>query len=108
LDNAESEGELMIAATAAAISVLMGVCSFMYASVIESTNRLTGNLVSAGPGVMGTTGTTGTTGVICSFFLQAVKERNTKKTNPTEKNLCFIVRLITPKIKKRHMKLSCA
>jgi hypothetical protein len=62
----------------------MGVCSFMYASVNESTRRLTGNLVSAGAGGVGTTGTTGTTEICCSFFLQAVKKSEINKTKPNK------------------------
>jgi hypothetical protein len=86
----------MIAATAPAISVLMETCSLMYANVNESTSRLTGNLASAGAGVIGTTGTTGTTGVVCSFFLQAVKKTRTKKRNPNELNICLIIIQISP------------
>jgi hypothetical protein len=69
---------------------------------------LTGNLVSAVAGVVGTTGTTGTTGFCCSFFLQATKKKEIKKTMPKEWMLNFIVISIILKIKKRHMKISCA
>jgi len=105
LANAESDGELTIEATASDISILMGVCSFIYAKVKESTRRFTGNLVSTG--VVGV-GTTGTTGLCCSFFLQATKKKEIKKTMPKEWMLNFIVISIILKIKKRHMKISCA
>jgi len=105
LDNAESDGELMMDATAVDMSGLTTASALMYAKVNESTRRLTGNLLSAGAGVVGTTGTAG---VCCSFFLQAVKKRKTKKTNTNEQNLCFIAIFMIPKIKKRHMKFSCA
>jgi hypothetical protein len=69
--SAAREGELMMLATADDISVLLSVSSLIYANVIESAKRLTGNLVSWTIGVIGTTGATGAAG---SFFLQAEKK----------------------------------
>ena len=97
MDNAESEGELMMVATAVDISGLTIASALMYARVSESTRRLTGNRESAGAGVVGTTGATW---VDCSFFLQAPEKRKTKMTKPIEQLLNLIVRLIIVEIKK--------